>query len=136
MPRAAPLTLAALLMILSGGTALATDLAGSEWRPVRIGALKVSPEADVFVQFQGEGQLSGQGGCNRFFGPWQIDGEAIAIGPLASTRMACPEPQMELEAALFGALEAARSYQRERIELTLFDADGKELARFAQTDAD
>lgn len=136
MPNFVTMLLAGLMMVSCNGTVGAPELAGSEWRPVQIGELQVDPDLEVFVQFRGEGELSGHGGCNRFFGPWQTEGDTIRIGPLASTRMACPDPQMELEAALFGALEAARSYRRERVDLTLFDADGGELARFAQTDAD
>lgn len=136
MPSRTSVLLAALMILSSVAAAGSAELAGSEWRPVQIGALTVEEGFEVFVQFGGEGQVSGHGGCNRFSGSWQTEGDTIRIGPLASTRMACPEPQMELEAALFGALDAARTYRRERIDLTLFGEDGSELVRLAQTDAD
>ncbi len=127
---------AGLLVLSSGVAAEEPTLAGSEWRPVALGELTLPEDVDVFVQFRGEGELGGFGGCNRFFGTWQVDGDAITIGPLGATRMACPPPLMEHEAALFAALEAASGFERDRIDLRLFDEEGNELARFAQTDAD
>ena len=130
------LLVAGILLLSSSVAADEAVLAGSEWRPVEIGELSLPDDVDAFVQFRGEGELGGFGGCNRFFGTWQAENHVITIGPLGATRMACPPPLMEHEAALLGALEAARRFERDRIDLRLFDEGGTELARFAQTDAD
>ncbi len=135
-PRPIGLLTAGVLLLSPSVAAEEPALAGSEWRPVALGEVTLPDDVDVFVQFRGEGELGGFGGCNRFFGTWQIDGDAIAIGPLGATRMACPPPLMVHEAALFAALEAARRFERDRIDLRLLDGEGNELARFAQTDAD
>ena len=55
----------------------AAELAGSEWRPVRLGATDVAADTKAFVQFKSGGELAGQGGCNRFFGRYRIEGETI-----------------------------------------------------------
>jgi len=134
LARIAGLALAALLALPAGGRA--AELAGSEWRPVRIGAADIATDIRAFVQFRADGELAGQGGCNRFFGRYRIAGDAIGIGPLGATRMACPAPAMELEAAFFAALEAARTFRRDRTRLVLLDVDGHEQAELRQTDAD
>ena len=49
------------------------------------------------LRIDGE-HFAGFGGCNRYMGPIRemAPGE-VAIGPLAGTMMACPEPDMALE---------------------------------------
>ena len=128
--------LAAYILICPSAPASAVNLAGSEWRPSRIGTSAISPEARLIVQFKSAGQLAGHGGCNRFFGQYKISGNAIRIGPVGATRMACAEPLMTLEMGFFSALEGARSFRRDKTKLVLFDASGKELASLIQTDWD
>ena len=125
-----------LALLLAPSSAGAAELAGSEWRPVRIGAADLAADTKAFVQFRSGGELAGQGGCNRFFGRYKIDGETIEIGPIGATRMACPEPVMAEEAGLLAALEAAKTFARDRASLVLFDAEKHEQARLQQTDAD
>lgn len=115
--------------------AAAADLAGSEWRPVAIGQV-AWPGSEAFVRFEGDGRLTGHGGCNGFFGTYRLDGDTIAIGPLASTRKACPEPVMSDEGALLSALEAARGFARDGTELTLTNEAGEPTASVVQTDWD
>jgi hypothetical protein len=66
-------------MVSPATVAMAGELAGSEWRPNQIGAAAVSSEAELFVQFKGEGELSGHGGCNGFFGQYEISQNTIRI---------------------------------------------------------
>jgi heat shock protein HslJ len=123
-------------MLLIGGTVLADGLAGSEWRPVQLGEQAVVDTVSLFVRFEAEGRVAGHGGCNRFFGSYQITGERISIGPLGATRMACPEPVMDLEMAFFSALEQARGFTRDRARLVLADEQGNTSGVFQQTDWD
>ncbi len=53
------------------------------------------------------GSVFGDSGCNRFTGTYQVKGDRITIGPLASTEMACPEPQMSAEMTFLTRLQAA-----------------------------
>ena len=69
--------------------------------------------------FGDDGQVAGHSGCNRLFGPFRDSGDGLALGPLASTRMACPPPLMALEAAFFAALEATTGYRLEAERLSL-----------------
>ena len=65
--------------------------------------------AGITLSFEGgdqERRVSGTGGCNRFTGRWTQDGEAVRLGPLAATRMACPPAIMDVEQRLLAALAA------------------------------
>ena len=133
-------TAATLLLIatLAGcaGAAKQSQLAGSEWQPTRLGGSAVPSKPESYVQFRVEGRLAGLGGCNRFMGGYTLDGDKIKIGPLASTQMACPEPAMKQEQTFLSALQAAKTYKREKGTLTLYGADGKEIAQLSQRDRD
>ncbi len=70
----------------------------------------------------------GFGGCNRFFGAYRSTSEALEIGALGATRMACPEG-MDREQELFRALGTVNRYEIHGAELMLF-AGEKRVARF------
>lgn len=47
--------------------------------------------SEVYLQFnEAEKKVSGRGGCNRFFGNYEMDGDKLKFSPLGATRMACP----------------------------------------------
>ena len=71
------------------------QLADTSWSIVEIDGLAVQGE-DYVLQFTAD-RLSGQAGCNRFSGGYSQSGETLTIGPVAATRMACPDPQMDHE---------------------------------------
>ena len=66
----------------------AAELAGSEWRPVEIGSVQVPAGAELFVRFGGEGKLEGHGGCNRFFGSYELAVDRVEIPPERRTSWA------------------------------------------------
>ena len=118
------------------GTAQSTPLQGSEWKPVRMGEIAVPEESTAFVQFRSKGRLEGHGGCNRLFAQYQVDDGHIFVGPVATTRMACAQGLMEREAELAAALENARTYQRLKTRLVLFDSEARPVLEMRQTDWD
>ena len=114
----------------------ASQLQGSEWKPLRIGDDAVPEESSAFVQFQSKGRLIGHSGCNRMFAEYESRDGQIFIGPVAATRMACADSVMAREAALAAALENARTYRRDGIQLVLFDSMGQPILELRQTDWD
>ena len=79
-----------------GGAILApTTLADTSWRIVEIDGQPVQGD-NYFLQF-GSDRVSGQAGCNRFSGGYAVEGEMLAPGAIAATRMACPGARMEHE---------------------------------------
>ncbi len=126
-----------LTLAMASAPAAAQQLAGSEWRPTKIGDIKVPAGSEMFVRFGGEGKLEGHSGCNRFFGTFKLAGDGIEIGPLGVTRMACSEPAvMEREVRFLEALQNARQFMRDRIDLSLTDNAGNPVVQLIQTDAD
>ena len=130
---------------MAGGLALALALAscataatleGSEWRPTEIGGVNVPDGSEIFVRFEADGRLVGHGGCNRFFGAYNLEGNRIEIGALGTTRMACQEGVMKSEARFQQALGNARKFERDGIELSLTGEAEESLVLFRQTDAD
>ena len=82
-----------------GGYTYSGNLSGTSWQIVNATFNEVSGEA-YRMQFSG-GRLTGRAGCNRMSGPYRLGADGrITVGPLAVTRMACPEPQMEIERAV------------------------------------
>ena len=131
----APLLIAGL--VSWGGSALAETLAGSEWVPVEIDGVPASEVTRAFVQFGGDGRLSGNSGCNRFTGSYLIDGATLRISSgLAMTRMACPPAVIEEEARLVQALVAARGFFRDGISLDMTGEDASTVLRMRQTASD
>lgn len=69
-------------------------------------------------------------------GQYKQEGEALALGPLAATRMACPEADMAREQELFKLLENTRGFRASHLELELLDENGRSLAKLVRRDAD
>ena len=59
----------------------------------------VLPGTELTVVFDG-GEINGSAGCNSYFGSYELDGETITIGPLASTQMFCPDPPLVMDQEL------------------------------------
>lgn len=116
-----------------GGGSIA-GLAASEWQLRDFAGEPVVAEA--WIGFKADGKALGQGGCNRFTGGYTEAPGELSFTPLAATRMACPEPMMKTETALFTALDATRQAVATHLLLALFDMDGKLLATLTRRDAD
>ena len=120
-----------VLALGTTGMAMSADLSGSEWRPRFMNASELPGEAHMLVHFNPDGRITGNGGCNQFFGSYTISGDTIRIGPLVSTRKGCPG-LLEAETAFFATLEAAKSFAQDGDSLVLFDAAGTKLAQFTR----
>ncbi|MGB0907248.1 MAG: META domain-containing protein [Maricaulaceae bacterium] len=91
-----------------------TSLAGSEWSPENVN------DIEQYVQFGAAGDVSGHGGCNRFFGTYEQSGERLTIGALASTKMACTG-KMQAEAGFLNNLQSTRRIEASHMRLVLKD---------------
>lgn len=115
---------------------LAASLAGTEWKPVRMGAVEVPEASSAYVQFRSKGRLTGHSGCNRLQARYVAEDGSIFIGPVAATRMVCADTVMTREVALAAALERSRTFRRRQAELVLYDAGGQPILELRQTDWD
>ncbi len=91
--------------------AAALSLTGSEWLLEDVGGSGVMDNVQATLAFPEAEKVSGNGSCNRFFGPVKIEGNLITLGPLGSTRMACPEAVMNQETKYLNALQAAERFE-------------------------
>src|SRR5262249_31947494 len=87
-------------------------------------------DAKMTAQFAA-GQISGNTGCNSYSGPYPADGDAIKIGPLTSTKAACPKDDLaKQEQQYLAALELAATFQVSGDRLDLFRQDGGYAATY------
>ena len=109
---------------MSGTLSLAT-LAGIEWTLVEIDSeprpAGVRPPTATF-----EGtRIAGCGGCNRYMGGVEEAGPGgMTVGPLASTKMACPPPEMDVEDRFLAYLAKVSRYTFLGGRLALSGMDG------------
>ncbi len=115
---------------------IATPLSSTPWNVLTYNNGKdalVSALAgtEISLLFAEDGTVSGAAGCNNYSGGYQVDGNAITIGPLITTRMMCEEPQgvMDQEFAFTNALQQAATFEITGAELNLFNADGTRLVQ-------
>ncbi len=103
------------------------------WRLTHLGtdpveASQASGEAGL--QFHAADlKVSGSTGCNRVAGTYTVTQGALTIGPLATTRMACPGLE-RLERRFLDALGRVARFAIEGSQLVLSDTGGTVLARF------
>jgi heat shock protein HslJ len=109
------------------GPSSPSDLIGTSWTLVGIGEAIAIESAGANLTFDPAGTVSGSTGCNSFSGTYAIDGTALTLGPLATTRMACEEPLMAQEAAVLEALTAVSGWEVDDFEL-LHLTGGTDLA--------
>lgn len=126
------LTLAAILVLLAGcASTPAPRLDEHAWR---LTAWSVSSlpatEFEITARFA-DGGVSGRSAVNTYRGPVTLGpGNALAFGPMATTKMAGPEPAMRAEGIYLRLLADAASYSIDGDRLTLRDAGGNERLVF------
>ncbi|CAH1662149.1 Membrane-bound inhibitor of C-type lysozyme [Hyphomicrobiales bacterium] len=114
---------------VQGALAASADPLAGQWLAEDIGGGGVVDRIQTTLAFGGDGKVTGSGGCNHFTGKAEITGETLRIGPLASTRMACPPAVMGQEQKFFNALQGVKSWAIDgNGKLLLRDAGGKQLA--------
>jgi heat shock protein HslJ len=108
----------------SAGSPSLAMLAGAPWTLVSLGGPLPPGARPPTAVFDGT-RLSGFAGCNHYTG--QVAEKtpgSITIGPLATTKMACPSPAMEVEDGYLAALGRATQYTLAGGRLVLSGASG------------
>jgi heat shock protein HslJ len=93
------------------------SLAGTSWTLSDLDSAGVTGTAPTLAFTDSD--VNGTGGCNSFGGPYTTEGDAISIGPIASTLMACEGPILEQETVYFAALDGANRYAVDGDTLTI-----------------
>ena len=111
------------------------NLTEGEWLLEDLAGSGVLDRVQATLAFPQPGKVAGSASCNRFFGPVQMHGESIKLGPLGSTRMACPEAVMNQETKYLQALQAAESFEWRDPYLLLHCKDLEKPLRFTHKSA-
>lgn len=93
--------------------------------PYAVTEVQGQPATYAAILSFAEGQLTGNGPCNRFFATLVQDGANLRISDLGSTRRTCPD--LDAEAAFFALLAQVTRQERQDGQITLFDAQGQAL---------
>jgi len=102
-------------------------LAGTSW--LRVDDEEANPHGATMAFT--EDRASGHTGCNRWFGPFTHNGEALNFGDIGMTRMACQtEMQAGTERRFLQVLEATHYAHYDQDTLVLLDAQQQVIARF------
>ena len=119
---------------LEGSIPTVEYLSTTAWRPSHIGEMTLADDVELFVQFETDGEVAGFAGCNRFFGSYELTENTIKIGPLGTTRMACPPDVTAFEFSFIEALQAAATVARADTRIALRSDKGPTTVRFDAID--
>lgn len=116
---------------INTNTAMLTE---KYWRLTELNGQPIKTDAgnskEPHIIFKEEEQrVTGSSGCNSFHGSYELkEGDRITLSKMASTRMACPD--MEIENQFLKVLETADNYNLSEKTLVLNRARMAPLARF------
>ncbi|MEI6726272.1 MAG: META domain-containing protein [Actinomycetes bacterium] len=115
-----------------GSGASGHTLDGTSWRLSGWTLNSLAPDQFTITASFAGGRISGSSAVNTYGGTYSTgSGGAFAVGQLASTEMAGPEPAMRAEGAYMTLLQQARSCKVVGDTLTLYDGNGNESLIFA-----
>ena len=101
----------------------AATLTGTRWMGV------VDPSLDTrstpWLEFVGEGRLSGFTGCNLLSGGWRMEGGQIRVGPLVTTKRGCLGPERDIERRVLAALSEQSRVTRDGAKLLFLGSTGE-----------
>ena len=119
-----------LLFTITTSLAMETNqapvkLSGSAWKVTTFAGQTPLADHPITFEFDNEGNIAGDGSCNRFGGSCEIKGDKIKIGPLRSTRRACEPEIMQQEQKFLALLTAATTWLIDGDVLILTAPDGE-----------
>jgi heat shock protein HslJ len=88
----------------------------------------------VFVDAIFEGaatRVSGSAGCNRYNTDYNVDGNILTFGVIATTSMACVGPASEVETAYLANLAASKTFTATSDALTIYDSSNAAILTYA-----
>lgn len=111
-------------------------LENTEWTLISHGPpdaqIQVIEGTTVTLEFDDQGNATGEGGCNLFGGNYSVtNGDEISITDIVSTERAClDEGVMEQERQYYSALNAAASFELSENMLSIWYEGERNILRF------
>ena len=126
-----------LILAVSAAAAQRQSLANVEWKLTEAYGQRAR-QTNAALDFNGNlSRFTGNGGCNRIFGPVTISADRMRFGRIGSSRRMCKVASGSIpETTVLRGLIATRKYSIARGELTLMDNRGRVLLRFQRADRD
>lgn len=120
------ISLCAMLAAVSCGNKLQLD---GQWtiKTVEGEAIETTEQAPNLVFNEAEGTVHGFLGVNLLNGNYTLKGDKLSFEYLGSTMMSGLPQDMDVEAKLLNAINAAAVAGMQADELVIYDAEGKEL---------
>ena len=115
-----------------------SELIGTYWKLIELfgepATAHENSEREAHIIFSEDNHVSGDAGCNRFAGSYQLeDSNKITFSQMAVTRMMCLDG-METEDKFLQVLNTANSYTIKGDILSFSNAEVTSLARFVAVD--
>ncbi|MEU8704323.1 META domain-containing protein [Streptomyces sp. NPDC048565] len=111
----------------------AAPLVGTAWKVTALvsgstaTSLPAGTKGKAHLTFGKDGSVAGNLGCNSFHGKAKVSGSTLTFGPLASTKMMCAGPRMELERVLLRVLKGTTTYTVDHRTLSIDAGSGEGL---------
>jgi heat shock protein HslJ len=84
------------------------------------------PGSKITAIFAADGNLTGNGGCNGYFGGYTTSGNSLTIGPIGSTLMYCQDTSAQ-ESFYLSILGNASTYEKTIDQMKITDTNGNML---------
>ena len=118
--------LAAFVLTACGGKS--SETIQGEWKLIshRSGPNQIPAVVDVgaSIEFDPEGRMSGNVGCNSFGGDYTVDGNTIKFGAIMSTEMFCEGPVGGQESAVLSVLQESTTFVIDGNMMTITSSNG------------
>jgi len=102
-----------------------------QWRLVSYGPpgsasnqILADPEIETSIEFDSDGRMSGNVGCNGFGGDYTVKGNQIEFGPVMSTMMFCEGPAGEQERWALAVFQESATFEIDGNKVTITAPDG------------
>lgn len=124
------------LLILTACSSAGPSITG-DWALVSYGDASIPtpavPDVDAHINFDGNGQMSGNVGCNGFGGAYQLTGSEITFSGVMSTMMYCDATSAQEQGVLsVFADQVQLQIQLNGDNLTITSADGASVVNLVR----
>jgi len=128
--------LAIALLILAACSNASTDIIG-DWKLVSYGnaanPTPALPNVDTSINFDSNGQMGGNVGCNSFGGTYELRGDKITFSGIVSTMMYCEETSAQEQGVLSAFSDNVKlQFKMNGNTLAITSADGASIVNLAR----
>jgi len=106
-------------------------LSGKIWVLKNIGNLPADRDVQTTLSFNEDNQISGNAGCNQYFGTYEMSEGSFTVSGIGSTKKMCPENVMTQEDNFIFTLEGANSLKMFGENLVIYSDEAYQKLKFS-----